>query len=71
MKLTERETAVEWLEDKINSYDFNQGLAQMRKYILQAKDMEEGDIKLAYHNGVVDGINNKPVRYYYKEKYGK
>jgi uncharacterized protein (DUF2164 family) len=71
MKLTERETAVEWLEDKIGSYDFNQGLAQMRKYILQAKDIEEGDIKLAYHNGVVDGINHKPVRHYYKEKYGK
>jgi hypothetical protein len=35
------QTAIEWLEDKINNYDFNQGMAQMRKYILQAKQMEK------------------------------
>jgi hypothetical protein len=36
-----KQTAVYWLEDKIINYDLNQGMAQMRKYIFQAKQMEK------------------------------
>jgi hypothetical protein len=39
--MANKQTAVEWLEDKIINYDLNQGMAQMRKYILQAKQMEK------------------------------
>jgi membrane-associated HD superfamily phosphohydrolase len=42
-----KQTAVDWLEDKIINYDLNQGMAQMRKYILQAKQMEKEQIKKA------------------------
>ncbi len=46
-----KKTAVEWLEDKIINYDLNQGMAQMRKYILQAKQMEKEQIIDAWTDG--------------------
>ena len=33
-------------------------------------DEEKNDINLAYHNGVVDGINQLPIRHYYNKYYG-
>ena len=46
-----KQTAVEWLEDKINNYDYSQGMAQMRKYILQAKELEKERIMNAFDSG--------------------
>jgi plastocyanin domain-containing protein len=48
----ENQTSIEWIEDKINNYDFNQGMAQMRKYILQAKQMEREQIIDAHNKGI-------------------
>jgi hypothetical protein len=31
---------------------------------------EKSDIDLAYHNGVIDGINRLPIRHYYNKYHG-
>lgn len=49
-----KQTAVEWLEEKINLYNFEVGMASMRKYIEYAKQMEEQQIK----DAVIFGINH-------------
>lgn len=76
-----KQTAVIWLEDKINTYDFSQGMAQMRKYIMQAKAMEKEQIIDAYEYGYWRGNNEddfEPEEYYKNpycnpnnESYGK
>ena len=68
-----KQTSVEWLEDKIATYDFSQGMAQMRKYILQAKVMNMEEIKIAYAEGVVQHMHGKTSlsTEYYNETYGK
>ena len=71
-----KQTSVEWLEDKINTYDFNQGMAQMRKYIAHAKVMNEEQIVDAWEEGWNDsmqGIHRNATygKGYYNETYGK
>ena len=81
-----KKTAVEWLEDKINNYDFNQGMAQMRKYILQAKQMDKEQKQEFYNEGKdfssythdeqyggVEYWDKEPLGFedYYNEQYGK
>jgi hypothetical protein len=61
----ENQTAIEWLEDKINNYDFNQGMAQMRKYILLAKQMEKEQITKAYNSAIPFKFGEE----YYKETF--
>ena len=63
-----KQTAVDWLEDKIATYDFSQGMAQMRKYILQAKQMEKEQIKDAYTDGCIGELYELNA-YYTSEKY--
>lgn len=71
--MANKQTSVEWLEEKIINYDFNQGMAQMRKYILQAKEMHKEQIKIGYAEGVARAINRKTIlsEEYYNETYGK
>jgi hypothetical protein len=72
-----KQTAVEWLEDKINNYDFNQGMAQMRKYILQAKEMEKEQHDLTFARGSMTGYANAngyegvDFKQFYNKTYGK
>ena len=70
-----KQTAVEWLEEKINLYDFQVGMASMRKYIEYAKAMEKEQKKDAYRVGRIDGdIHfefNHTFEKYYEETYGK
>jgi hypothetical protein len=71
-----KQTAVECLEDKINNYDFNHGMAQIRKYIEQAKQMEKEQIKNAYVEGCGDwflheATDKNRAEDYYNETYGK
>jgi hypothetical protein len=62
-----KQTAVEWLEEKINLYDFQVGMASMRKYIEYAKAIEKDQIAEAFNNSYwfIDGIE------YYEKTYGK
>jgi uncharacterized protein (DUF2164 family) len=66
-------TAVEWLENKINDYDYNQGMAQMRKYIQMAKSIEQKIIELSYVDGRIDvnELKSQTGEQYYNEVYGK
>lgn len=72
-----KQTSVDWLEDKIATYDFSQGMAQMRKYILQAKQMEKDQIVKAHNDGSLMAYTipfNAPFikgEEYYEENYGK
>ena len=74
-----KQTSVDWLEDKIATYDFSQGMAQMRKYILQAKQMEKEQLEKFYLLGDKDGFescyyhnsNCLDFEQYYNETYGK
>ena len=66
-------TAVEWLENKINDYDYSQGMAQMRKYIQMAKLIEKKIIELSYVDGRIDvrELKSQTGEQYYNEVYGK
>lgn len=66
-------TAVEWLENKINDYDYSQGMAQMRKYIQMAKLIEQKIIELSYVDGRIDvnELKSQTGEQYYNEVYGK
>jgi hypothetical protein len=64
-----KQTAVDWLEDKINNYDFNQGMAQMRKYIQQAKQIEKEQIKDAFDIGYSNYLFDGGGEQYYNETY--
>jgi hypothetical protein len=71
-----KQTAVEWLEEKINLYDFQVGMASMRKYIEYAKEMEKEQIKDSfvecYKANVPDVFECKlDAEQYYEETYGK
>ena len=74
--MANKQTAVDWLEDKIATYDFSQGMAQMRKYILQAKQMEKEQIKDAHIHGDNEGCSKEwgydtfGPEQYYNETYG-
>lgn len=70
--MTKKQTSVDWLEEKINAYDFSQGMAQMRKFILQAKEMETKQLSKSYHKGVYDEFQDVggDFEQYYKETYG-
>ena len=73
--MANKQTAVDWLEEKINLYDFQVGMASMRKYIEYAKEMEKEQLKDAYRFGRVEGIEpfglNTTFKHYYEETYGK
>jgi hypothetical protein len=62
-----KQTAVDWLEEKINLYNFEFGMASMRKYIEYAKQMEKEQIEESFNNSYyfIDG------KQYYDETYGK
>ena len=62
-----KQTAVEWLEEKINLYNFEFGIASMRKYIEYAKQIEKEQIKDAYDEGDIQLVN---AEQYYNETYG-
>jgi hypothetical protein len=66
-------TAVEWLENKINNYDYSQGMAQMRKYIQMSKLIEKKIIELSYVDGRIDvnELKSQTGEQYYNEVYGK
>ena len=66
-------TAVEWLENKINDYDYSQGMTQMRKYIQMAKSIEQKIIELSYVDGRIDvnELKSQTGEQYYNEVYGK
>jgi hypothetical protein len=70
--MTKKQTSVDWLEEKINTYDFSQGMAQMRKFILQAKDMETKQLSKSYHKGVRHEWEGAGGNFqdYYEETYG-
>jgi hypothetical protein len=69
-EMNSKQTAVDWLEDKIINYNFNQGMAQMRKYILEARQMHKEQIGRGYQEGLIDGMNHSP-KDYYNETYEK
>jgi fatty acid/phospholipid biosynthesis enzyme len=70
-------TAVEWLEEKINLYNLEVGMASMRKYIEYAKQMEIEQIISAHNDGALMAYAlpfNAPFKKgeeYYNETYGK
>ena len=69
-----KQTAVEWLEERFNNYDNNNGKAGVRKLIKQAKEMEKQQIMHAYGQGVADEIGEvvdatKDAEQYYNQKY--
>ena len=68
-----KQTAVEWLEEKINLYDFQVGMASMRKYIEYAKAMEKEQIMKANVDGYEEAQNygETSAEQYYEETYGK
>jgi hypothetical protein len=70
--MTKKQTAVDWLEEKINTYDFSQGMAQMRKFILQAKEMETKQLSKSYHKGVRHEWEGAGGNFedYYEKTYG-
>ena len=70
--MTKKQTSVDWLEEKINTYDFSQGMAQMRKFILQAKEMETKQLSKSYHKGVRHEWEGAGGNFqdYYEETYG-
>lgn len=73
------QTAVEWLEEKINLYNFEVGMGSMRKYIEYAKQIEKEQIMDAWDNGdcCIDLPNGdweqkyKSAEEFYNETYGK
>lgn len=52
-----KQTAVEWLEERFNNYDNNNGKAGFRKLIKQAKELEKQQIIQAYGQGVADEVD--------------
>ncbi len=62
-----KQTSVEWLEEKILNYDFNQGMSQMRKYILQAKQMEKEQTGEWVETHWYEEINGKNYKLYYSK----
>ena len=71
--MTTKQTAVDWLEDKIATYDFSQGMAQMRKYILQAKQMEKEQKRDSFNESRLTnpmiGFKHNNFEEYYNETY--
>jgi len=73
-----KKTAVEWLEEKINLYNFEFGMASMRKYIEYAKQMEKEQIIEAHQEGWGDAYDYlkddfsaaRQADDYYDETYG-
>jgi hypothetical protein len=74
-----QQTAVEWLIEKIQSYQieidkYNRINIDVPKYMIeQAKAMEKEQIIIAYDRGYIDGYpdNGKVGLDYYKETYNK
>ena len=73
---TRKQTAVDWLVEKLdNNLDINHSW-RTRQYIEQAKQMEKAQIKEAHLNGqsewdikALEDINKKLSEEYYKETY--
>lgn len=63
-----KQTAVGWLFEKL--WDTPKDKFNWFALLQEAKDMERSDINVAYHNGVIDGINELPIRNYYDKCYG-
>ena len=53
-----KQTTVEWLEEKFNSYDLNVGKEEFRKLLNQAKQMEKEQIIAADLAGVKRTVLN-------------
>jgi fatty acid/phospholipid biosynthesis enzyme len=74
--MKDKQTAVEWLEEKINLYNLEVGMASMRKYIEYAKQMEKEQIISAHNDGALMAYAlpfNAPFKKgeeYYNETYG-
>ena len=65
---TMKQTAVDWLESKLNEFEFDDALyiANNRGWFKQAKEMEKQQIKEAY----CQGDDNVGAEQYYNETYG-
>ncbi len=50
-----KDSPMDWIENKILNYDYSQGMAQMRKYIQQAKDMQNRLMVKMYYDGKSEG----------------
>jgi hypothetical protein len=65
------QTAVEWLYDQLTSTWFDK--ASGTDILKKAKEMEEGQIAVAYSTGTLDGVNKDFTNgyTYYQKTYGK
>jgi hypothetical protein len=69
-----KQTAVQWLEEKINSESIIPFTRDRFKWLAQAKQMEEIQVKLAYDTGIkhqLDRYASTSSEKYYRETYGK
>jgi len=64
-----KQTAVEWLEEKINLYNFEVGMDSMRIYIEYAKQIEKEQIMKAYL--FPNTMLRQTPQDYYNKTYGK
>lgn len=72
--MSKKQTAVEWLIEKLDTnLDINHSW-RTRQYIEQAKQMEKEQICNAYLSGIIDPLTmeaSKQSGEYYNLKYGK
>lgn len=65
-KQTAMQSLILWLQSGWKDEDIDSIIKKCESLL----DEEKYDINLAYHNGVVDGINKLPIRNYYNKYYG-
>jgi hypothetical protein len=66
-----KESAVEWLESELDFLSNYMSERDRSKLFEQAKEMEEGQIALAYSTGALEGVNENFTNgyTYYKKTY--
>jgi len=71
MTNNKQQTPVEWLESRITVLIPNDIGSQLmyKNNIKKAKEKEMEKIGIAYHEGLIDGMNHAPKNYY-NETYG-
>ena len=74
--MKQKQTAVEWLEDKLNNVRPTQfcSIETIKEWVKQAKEMEKEQIVNAHLIGLIRPLEieaTKQAEQYYNEEYGK